>query len=132
MAKALGQNALSKIVNWAKNTFATKTEVSAIIPTSRGGTGSSNPSIGLNNLISGCSSVSGAPYEWYMVFTRRHNMANGSAEVVRFSDLMSYTTNRRTTIEAADTNYTTFMGRGIALQTSVPSSITNGCIVGVY
>lgn len=33
---------------------------------------------------------------------------------------------------AANTNYTTFMGRAIALNTAVPSSLTNGCITLVY
>lgn len=40
--------------------------------------------------------------------------------------------NRTTAVNAADTNYTTKMARGISLETSTPSSITNGCIVLVY
>ena len=40
--------------------------------------------------------------------------------------------NRTTTVNTADTNYTTYMARGIALVTSAPSSLTNGCCAFVY
>lgn len=40
--------------------------------------------------------------------------------------------NRMTTVHTADTNYTTYMARGVALVTSAPSSITNGCCAFVY
>lgn len=40
--------------------------------------------------------------------------------------------NRTTNVNAADTSYTTHMARGIALATSVPSSLTNGCVTFVY
>lgn len=45
---------------------------------------------------------------------------------------LRYAINRTTSAAAADTNYTTYMARGISLQTSSPSSITNGCIALVY
>lgn len=40
--------------------------------------------------------------------------------------------NRTTAVNKADTNYTKKMARGISLETSTPTSITNGCIVLVY
>lgn len=40
--------------------------------------------------------------------------------------------NRTTAVNAADTNYTTYMGRAIALVTAAPSSLTNGCCAFVY
>ena len=40
--------------------------------------------------------------------------------------------NRTTAVNAADTGYTTYMGRAIALVTSAPSSLTNGCCAFVY
>lgn len=40
--------------------------------------------------------------------------------------------NRTTSVNAADTSYTAHMARGIALNTAVPSSLTNGCVTFVY
>lgn len=40
--------------------------------------------------------------------------------------------NRNNSVNAADTNYTTYMARGIALVTSAPTSMTNGCVAFVY
>ncbi len=40
--------------------------------------------------------------------------------------------NRSTNVNAADTSYTSFIARAIALNTAVPSSLTNGCITFVY
>lgn len=40
--------------------------------------------------------------------------------------------NRTNSVNAANTSYTTFMSRGIALNTAVPSSLTNGCATFVY
>ena len=43
-----------------------------------------------------------------------------------------YWLNRSTRVIDADTSYTTYMGRGIALVTSAPSSLNNGCCAFVY
>lgn len=43
-----------------------------------------------------------------------------------------YWLNRSNRVIDADTSYTTHMARGIALVTSAPSSLTNGCISLVY
>lgn len=48
------------------------------------------------------------------------------------SEFMLYINNRYNRVSSADTSYTTSMGRGISLVTSAPTSISNGCIVGVY
>lgn len=45
---------------------------------------------------------------------------------------LRYALNRTTGINSADTNYGTFMMRGIKAGTSIPSSLTNGCIQVVY
>lgn len=128
MAKALGQNALSKIVNWAKNTFATKTEANAIVPISRGGTGQPSAGPAVRSLGVGLSDIASTQVQ------NCHILAYDSSNGVRipFSSIQTWVTNRKTSVEVADTNYTTSMGRGIALQTTVPTSINNGCIVGVY
>ena len=40
--------------------------------------------------------------------------------------------NRTTIVNAADTSYTTYMARAIALVTSVPTSMVNGCAAFIY
>lgn len=40
--------------------------------------------------------------------------------------------NRSTAVQQNDTNYTTYMARGIALVTTVPSSMVNGAVAFVY
>lgn len=40
--------------------------------------------------------------------------------------------NRTTNVNATDTNYSTYMARGIALVSSAPSSLTDGCCAFVY
>lgn len=45
---------------------------------------------------------------------------------------LRYAINRTTSVAYGDSSYSTTMARGISLQTSSPSSITNGCIALVY
>lgn len=40
--------------------------------------------------------------------------------------------NRTTLVNAADTAYTTYMARAVALVTAAPTSMTNGCVAFVY
>lgn len=48
------------------------------------------------------------------------------------SNTLRYGMNRTTSVAAADTNYTIYMARGIALVSSTPSSMLNGTVALVY
>lgn len=56
---------------------------------------------------------------------------SGSTNLATMNTLR-YALNRATSVASADANYTTTMVRGISLQTSTPSSVTNGALVATY
>lgn len=53
-------------------------------------------------------------------------------DVTSVSSSIDTKLNRTTAVNTSNTNYTTSIARGISLTTETPTSITNGCIVGVY
>lgn len=68
--------------------------------------------------------------------TNNTGVANASGTNIPTCNTLNYHVrewvNRDVPVDAADTGYNAYRARGIALVTSVPSSITNGCAAFVY
>lgn len=72
---------------------------------------------------------------WYQGKVRQDGTPTAATDLttkVYVDTSINIKNNRTTAVNFADTNYTISMARGISLQTTVPTSIPNGCIVGVY
>ena len=101
---------------------------SGTLPVNRGGTGAATFTSGAALIGSGTSAVT----------TRsiRNNTATSSAITADTnlitSNTLRYAINRTTSVAAADTNYTTYMARGMALNTSDTNPTVNGAISWTY
>lgn len=105
--------------------------VSGILPVANGGTGASTLASGAVLIGNGTGAVQ----------TRAitNNTSKGTAEantnIVTANTLVYHSQmrmNRTTNVHAADTSYTTYMARGIALVTAAPTSMVNGACAFVY
>lgn len=112
----------------ATHNHAASNITSGTLPVARGGTGVATLTSGAALIGNGANAV-----------TTRNitNNTTTSAAIVANTNLVTGNTlknalNRNSSVAAADTAYTTYMARGIAAGTSVPSSITNGCMYVVY
>ena len=106
----------------------TMSDISGTLPVSKGGTGASTLTNGAALIGGGTSPVS----------TRNitHNTAV-TATIPSNSNLITANTllvalNRNTSVGNADTAYAAYMARGIALLTSAPVSLENGCCAFIY
>lgn len=102
--------------------------VSGVLPVAHGGTGASTLTSGAALIGNGTGAV-----------TTRNitNNTSNSSGIAGSTNLLTMNTlknalNRATGLAAADTGYTTYMARGIALVTAAPSSMKNGTVAFVY
>lgn len=105
--------------------------IDGVLPIPFGGTGGNTAKSAMRNLLAGTpvATTPDATSNSYIPFYR---MSDDIVEQLPFSNLYSLLNNRTTSVDVANISYTTYMARGISLQSSVPSSITNGCVVFVY
>lgn len=105
-----------------------KPGVTGVLPVKHGGTGQSTLTAGEAVIANGTNGF---------VTRKITNNTSATAGIAGSTNLLTMNTlknalNRATGVAAADTNYTTYMARSIALFTSVPTSMTNGTVAFVY
>lgn len=102
--------------------------VSGVLPVAHGGTGASTLTSGAALIGNGTGAVATCS-----ITNNTSNTAgiSGSTNLLTMNTLKN-ALNRATGLAAADTGYTTYMARGIALVTSAPSSMKNGTVAFVY
>lgn len=103
---------------------------SQTIPVANGGTGVKTLASGAVLIGNGTGAVQTRP------ITNNNSGASASGTNIptcnTLNNHVQFWLNRGAAVHQANTGYTTYMARGIALVTSAPSSITNGCCAFVY
>ena len=109
----------------------TADDISGTMSVSKGGTGATTLASGAALIGNGTGAVGTRSITNLTAkgtTSANTNLVTGNTVVYHSQMRMNRTTN----VHAADTNYTSYMARGIALVTSVPSSIYNGGCAFVY
>ena len=134
----LDLSGLSSFLNKLKENFSTinhnhtASEItSGTLPVARGGTGLTSCTAGQALLGNGTGAFVGRAIK-HTTTKSYVGTGNELATCGTVTYGVLHNLNRTTTVNTADTNYTTYMARGVALVTSAPSSLTNGCCAFVY
>ena len=104
---------------------------SGTLGVARGGTGAATLASGAALIGNGTGAVTTRP----ITNLTAKGVASASTNLVTANSLVYHSQarlNRTTNVNAADTNYATYMARGIALVTAEPSSLANGACAFVY
>lgn len=122
-----------------KNLVSTKENKFSVLSIDKGGTGGSTSEEAMGNLISSLPQFTGAYYYsdvWIPVYSKlRESEPDKYPERTGYRNLagfMSTITNRSTGVHQTDTNYGTYMARGIAISQSIPDEMVNGTAAFVY
>lgn len=103
---------------------------SGTLPVARGGTGGTTFTAGQAIIGNGTGAFQGR------AITNNTSNANLAGTNLVTANSVNYHgrywLNRSNRVTDADANYTTYMARGVALVTAVPTSMTNGCVAFVY
>lgn len=102
--------------------------VSGVLPVKHGGTGAS--SLASDEVVIG-NGTGALKTRKITNNTSATSAISGSTNLLTMNTLKN-ALNRATGLVAADTGYTAYMARGIALVTSAPSSMKNGTVAFVY
>lgn len=128
----MNQNGLS--VMWSKikskiTEFINAKFVDGVLPIESGGTSGSTASEAIIALTKDLPSSSGSIYysEFFIpTYIQSHLDDPERTYKMTFYQLLMWVSNRGNTVNQANTNYTTYMARGIAILNSVPGSMVNG------
>lgn len=104
---------------------------SGTLPVVRGGTGVATMTSGAAMIGNG----TGAPTFRSITNLTAKGAASASTNLATANTVVYHSQarlNRTTNVNAADTGYTTYMARAIALVTAVPTSMVNGAVAFVY
>lgn len=118
-----------------KNLVSTKENKFSVLSIDKGGTGGSTSEEAMTNLISSLPKFSGAYYNSYMHYPVYCAPDDEDPERMGYqtlADLLTAVNNRSNKVSTANTSYATFMARGIAVTSSIPSSMANGTAVFIY
>lgn len=104
------------------------------LPIANGGTGGTTAVEATKNLIEALPAQTGTYYAETMCFPFYDSTDDSATHVgsLPLASFRSFLGNRRTNVTGSNTAYTTYMSRGMALVTSVPTSMTNGTVALLY
>lgn len=108
-------------------------EIPNPLPIGNGGTGATTASAAVGNLIAALGDPSQeSSYTDLCIPMCDISNASPYGSKESLSSIMTRINNRSDKVSLANTSYTTYMARAVALVTSAPSSMTNGTIALVY